>query len=160
MSENGKKPTVVVVDDESTVVASLKAFLELNAEFEVQTFTDPAESETFFQSHPVDVAVSDYRMPQMSGLELLERLKEIQPECSRVLLTSRADADSAIDAINQVSLFQYLEKPWDNEQLLLVVRSGIERSRLLRDLSEKVHELDSVHSTLKNVHRRLIDAFL
>lgn len=160
MSENGKKPTVVVVDDEDMVVTSLKAFLDLDANFDVHTFTEPAEAEKFFESHRVDVAVSDYRMPHMSGLQLLKRLKEIQPESSRVLLTSHADAQSAIDAINQVALFQYLEKPWDDEQLLLVVRSGVERSNLLRDLREKVDELDSAHSTLKNAQKRLIDAFL
>jgi DNA-binding NtrC family response regulator len=160
MSENGKKPTVVVIDDEDIVVTSIKAFLELDAEFDVHTFTDPAESEKFFESHQVDVAVSDYRMPQMNGLKLLKHLKETQPESSRVLLTSHADANSAIEAINQVSLFQYREKPWDNEQLLLVVRSGIERSRLLRDLREKVEALDSAHATLKNAQKRLIHAFL
>jgi DNA-binding NtrC family response regulator len=160
MSENGNKPTIVVIDDEQMVVTSIKAFLELDAEFDVHTFTDPVESVKFFESHQVDVAVSDYRMPRMNGLQLLKHLKEIQPESSRVLLTSHGDANSAIEAINQVSLFQYLEKPWDNEQLLLVVRSGIERSKLLRDLREKVDELDSAHTSLKNAQKRLIHAFL
>lgn len=160
MSENGNKPTVVVIDDEQMVVTSIKAFLESNSEFDVHTFIDPEESKRFFESHQVDVAVSDYLMPQTNGLQLLKRLKEIQPESSRVLLASRADAKNAIEAINQVSLFQYIEKPWDEEQLLLVVRSGIERSRLLRDLREKVDELDSAHTTLKNAHKRLLDAFL
>jgi DNA-binding NtrC family response regulator len=108
----------------------------------------------------VDAAVSDYRMPELNGLELLKRLKDVQPESSRILLTSHADAKSAIDAINVVSLFQYLEKPWENEQLLLVVRSAIERSRLLRDVREKVEELDSAHDALKSGQRRLISAFL
>jgi response regulator RpfG family c-di-GMP phosphodiesterase len=96
----------------------------------------------------------------MNGIQLLGRVKEVQPEASRVLLTGHADKQSAIRAINQVALFQYLEKPWDNAQLLLVVRSGVERANLFRDLREKVSELDSAHSTLKNVQKRLIEAFL
>ena len=56
-------------------------------------------------------------------------MKELQPEASRVLLTGHADKQSAIQAINQVALFQYLEKPWDNAQLLLVIQSGVERAR-------------------------------
>jgi len=160
MSEASKKPTVVIVDDESMVVTSIKAFLELEAEFDVHTFIDPVEAEQFFASHQVDTIVSDYQMPQMNGLDLLKRLKTIQPETSRVLFSSREDAHRVIDAINQVSLFQYIEKPWDNEQLLLVVRSGIERCRLLRDVREKVDELDSAHSILKNAQKRLIHAFL
>ncbi len=160
MSETSKRPTVVIVDDESMVVTSIKAFLELDGEFDVHTFMDPVEAEQFFAGNQVDVVVSDYRMPQMNGLDFLKRLKAIQPETSRVLLTSREDANGVIDAINQVSLFQYVEKPWDNEQLLLVVRSGIERSTLLRDVHEKLNELDSAHSALKNAQRRLLHAFL
>ena len=106
------------------------------------------------------MVVSDYLMPKMNGIQLLGRIKELQPEASRVLLTGHADKQSAIEAINRVNLFQYLEKPWDNQQLLLVIRSGIERARLFRDLREKVGELDSAHSTLKTVEQRLIQAFL
>lgn len=154
------KPMVVVVDDEEMVVTSLKALLELDGEFEVFGFTDPSVAESFLISNPVDAVISDYRMPSMSGLELLKRLKATRPEASRILLTSHADASSAIEAINEVALFQYLEKPWDNEQLLLATRSGVERSTLLRGLREKVEQLDSAHLTLKNTQRRLIHAFL
>ena len=59
-----------------------------------------------------------------------------------------------------MALFQYLEKPWDNSQLLLVVQSGAERARLFRDLREKVEALDSANSSLKDVQTRLIKAFL
>jgi DNA-binding NtrC family response regulator len=154
------KPIVAVVDDEEMVVISLKALLELEGEFEVFGFTDPTVAETFCASNLVDVVISDFRMPKMSGLELLKRLKASRPEVSRILLTSHADASSAIAAINEVALFQYLEKPWDNEQLLVATRSGVERSTLVRGLRERVEELDSAHLTLKNTQRRLIHAFL
>jgi response regulator RpfG family c-di-GMP phosphodiesterase len=91
---------------------------------------------------------------------LLARAKELSPETSRVLLTGHADKQSAISAINNVGLFQYLEKPWDNAQLLLIIQAAIERANLLRVLREKVSELDSAHSSLKDVQRRLIQAFL
>jgi DNA-binding NtrC family response regulator len=154
------KPIVMVVDDEEIIVISLKELLALDGEFEVSGFTEPAAAESYFDSNPVDVVISDYRIPGMSGLELLKRLKAKRPEASRILLTSHADASSAITAINEVGLFQYLEKPWDNEQLLLATRSGVERSTLLRGLREKVEQLDSAHLTLKDTQRRLIHAFL
>jgi FixJ family two-component response regulator len=59
-----------------------------------------------------------------------------------------------------VQLFQYLEKPWENSQLLLVIQSGIERARLIRDLRDKVSELDAAHSSIKQVNKRLLQAFL
>lgn len=77
-----------------------------------------------------------------------------------MLLTGHADKQSAVQAINNVGLFQYLEKPWDNQQLLLVIQAGIERAGLLRDLREKIGELDSAHASLKDVQRRLLQAFL
>ncbi len=160
MSPNGHKPSVMIVDDEEMVITSIKAFLELETDFDVHGFTDPEEAARFAEKHSVEVAVSDYLMPRMNGIQLLGRVKELQPEASRVLLTGHADKQSAIEAINRVALFQYLEKPWDNAQLLLVIKSGAERARLFRDLREKVDELDSAHSTLKNVQKRLIQAFL
>jgi DNA-binding NtrC family response regulator len=108
----------------------------------------------------VDVTVSDYLMPGMTGIQLLAEAKRLQPEASRVLLTGHADKASAIQAINQVSLFQYLEKPWDNTQLLLVIQQAVERTQLFRSLQQKIAELDSAHSTLKDVQARLLRAFL
>ncbi len=161
MNQNGhSKPCVMIVDDEEMVVASIQAFLELETDCEIHGFNFPDEAALFAARRKVDVVVSDYLMPKMNGIQLLNRIKELQPEASRVLLTGHADKQSAIEAINRVALFQYLEKPWDNQQLLLVVRSGIERARLFRDLREKVGELDSAHSALKTVEQRLIQAFL
>jgi DNA-binding NtrC family response regulator len=155
-----RQPTVLIVDDEEMVITSIRAFLQLETDFTVHGFTDPEEAARFAAANPVDVAVSDYLMPKMNGIQLLTRIKELQPEASRVLLTGHADKQSAIQAINQVALFQYLEKPWDNAQLLLVIRSGAERAELYRELRDKVEALDGANSRLKTVQRRLIEAFL
>jgi DNA-binding NtrC family response regulator len=160
VNQNGSSPSIMIVDDEEMVITSIKAFLQLETEYDIHGFTDPEEAVRFAAQNPVDVAVSDYLMPKMNGIQFLSRVKETQPEASRVLLTGHADKQSAIQAINQVSLFQYLEKPWENSQLLLVVQSGAERARLFRDLREKVDALDNANSSLKNVQKRLIEAFL
>lgn len=159
MNNNGQ-PVIVIVDDEDMVITSLRAFLALETEYNVQGFTDPLEAVKFIETHPADVVVSDYLMPKMNGIQLLARAKELQPEAARVLLTGHADKQSAIQAINEVGLYQYLEKPWDNQQLLLVINSAIERTTLFRSLREKITELDSAHSNLKDVQARLLRAFL
>ena len=158
--EYSNKPVVVIVDDEDMVITSIRAFLTLETEHQVHGFTDPEDAVKFLENHCIDVIVSDYLMPKLNGIQLLTRAKQLQPEASRVLLTGHADKQSAISAINEVALFQYLEKPWDNSQLLLVINGGIERANLYRTLREKVSELDSAHSSLKDVQRRLIQAFL
>lgn len=150
----------MIVDDEDMVITSIRAFLQLETEYTVHGFTQPLEAVKHLETNPVDVVVSDYLMPKMNGLQLLAKAKEFQPEAARVLLTGHADKQSAINAINAVGLYQYLEKPWDNSQLLLVINSAIERTQLLRQLRDKVGELDAAHGNLKDVQGRLLRAFL
>jgi DNA-binding NtrC family response regulator len=158
--QHSPKPVVVIVDDEDMVITSIRALLMLETDHQVQGFNDPEEAAAYIQEHSIDTVVSDYLMPKLNGIQLLARAKQAQPEASRVLLTGHADKNSAIQAINEVALFQYLEKPWDNAQLVLAINAAIERTRLYRLLKEKVTELDSAHSSLKEVQRRLIQAFL
>lgn len=163
MQTNGQdhgQPVVTIVDDEDMVITSVRAFLNLETEYAIHGFTDPEEAARFMETHPVDVIVSDYLMPKMNGIQLLGKAKQLQPEAARVLLTGHADKQSAIQAINDVGLFQYLEKPWDNAQLLLVIQSAIERTQLFRTLRDKISELDNAHTSLKDVQSRLLRAFL
>jgi DNA-binding NtrC family response regulator len=157
---SGAQPVVAIVDDEDMVITSVRAFLSLETEYDINGFTDPENAVRFLETHPVDVVVSDYLMPKMNGIQVLTRAKQLQPEAARVLLTGHADKQSAIQAINEVGLFQYLEKPWDNAQLLLVIQSAIERTNLFRTLRDKIGELDSAHASLKDVQTRLLRAFL
>lgn len=158
-TENGQSH-VLIVDDEDMVITSIRAFLQLETEFAVHGYTNTEEAARHLQTSPVDVIVSDYLMPKMNGIQFLAKAKQYQPEAARVLLTGHADKQSAIQAINDVGLYQYLEKPWDNSQLLLVLQSAIERTQLLRKLRDKVSELDEAHDNLKDVQSRLLRAFL
>ncbi|MBI3473005.1 MAG: response regulator [Candidatus Solibacter usitatus] len=151
---------MVVVDDEDMVLTSVRAFLSLETEYEIQTFLEPERAVEFLRNNLAEVIVSDYLMPGMTGIQFLARARELQPEAPRVLLTGHADKQSAIEAINQVGLFHYLEKPWDNEQLLLIVNNAIERASLFRELKEKIAELSTANSSLKAVQARLLKAFL
>ena len=160
MESNGDKATVLLVDDEEMVITSVRAYLALETDYQVEGFTDPEQAAGFIRQQSFDVIVSDYLMPKMTGIQLLRRAKEAAPEASRILLTGHADKQSAIDAINDVALFQYIEKPWDNTQLMLAIQGGIERARLLRDLRDRMAELAAANDSLKDVQRRLIKAFL
>jgi DNA-binding NtrC family response regulator len=155
-----RKPVVLLVDDEEIILTSIRSLLMLEADYDARPFANPAEAAAELQKAPIDIIVSDYLMPGMNGIQLLAEAKRLQPECTRVLLTGHADKASAIQAINEVGLFQYLEKPWDNTQLLLVIQQGIERAQLLRDLRQKISELDNANSSLKQTQARLLKAFL
>jgi DNA-binding NtrC family response regulator len=153
-------PRILLVDDEEMVITSIRAYLSLETDYEILAHTQPEEALRRLDDGPIDVIVTDYLMPRVTGLQLLAEAKKKQPEAARVLLTGHADKQSAIEAINDVGLYQYLEKPWDNAQLLLVINSAVERTRLLRGLAEKVDQLDAAHGQIKEAQRRLIRAFL
>lgn len=144
MLEKTTRPAVVMlVDDEPMVTATLQAFLELETEYEVVTCGSGAEALERFAAGPVDVVISDFLMPGMNGLELLAEVRRLDPEVPRLLLTGYADKDNAIRGINEVGLFQYLEKPLDNDQLLLSLRTALEHRGLRTALREKIDELES-----------------
>ena len=129
---NDQKPIVVLVDDEDMILTSIRTLLMLEADYEVECFTNPQAAVAFLEKNAAAITVSDYLMPGLTGIQLLAEAKRLQPQATRVLLTGHADKASAIQAINQVGLFQYLEKPWDNTQLLLVIQQAVERDTATR----------------------------
>src|SRR5207253_2805144 len=98
--------------------------------------------------------------PEMDGIKFLSRARELKPMTTRILLTGYADKANAIRAINEAGLYYYLEKPWTNEQLKIVVRNGIERSALFNELDARVSALEAAHGDLAEIRRRLVQAFL
>ena len=84
-------------------------------------------------------------MPEMDGISFLSKMRELKPEAPRIILTGYADKENAIKAINEVGLFQYIEKPWDNDDLQMVIRNGLEKQRLLKDLQRKVEEMNRAY---------------
>ena len=151
---------VLLVDDEEMVVTSIKSFLMLETDYEVVAFTSPQEALEYVESHKVDLVISDYLMPDMDGIEFLAHVRDTQPEATRVLLTGYADKENAIKAINDVGLYQYIEKPWDNNDLLLIIRNGLEKQMLIKKLREKIGEINSAYGELENLHKEIVKAFV
>lgn len=157
--DTSESPVIVLVDDEDMVVTSIKSFLTLETDYEVVGFTSPAEALSYVESNKVDVVVSDYLMPNMDGISFLAKVKEIQPEATRILLTGYADKENAIKAINDVGLFQYIEKPWENEDLKIILRNGLEKRLLMKRLEDKVAEVNKAHNELMNLQKDILKAF-
>lgn len=150
----------MIVDDELMVATALRSFLELETPWHILTFADPQHALDSLRTQPVDVIVSDFMMPGTDGVTFLQRSREVQPLATRVLLTGYADKTNAIRAINEAGLYYYLQKPWDNEQLKMVIRNGIERAALFRELDQRVDALDGANRELHELRRRLIRTFL
>lgn len=150
----------MIVDDEEMVTISLKNLFRLSADYHLLTFTEPEEALEMGRQREVDLVISDYMMPSMDGLTFLRAFKELQPHAIRLLLTGYSDKDSAVRAINEVGLFQFIEKPWDNDFVRTVVRNGLEKRALIRTVSEKMQELAAANSDLKSIQTDLLKAFI
>ncbi|WP_435017161.1 ATP-binding protein [Tundrisphaera sp. TA3] len=137
-----KRPTLVVVDDEPEVLRSLHDLFRLD--YKVLTYERPAEALSALEQAPeIDVIMSDQRMPEMTGVAFLGKVKKLHPDATRLLFTGYADIRAVIDAINQGNIFRYVTKPWDAEELATVIRQAVdqhalivEKNRLLRELTE------------------------
>ena len=106
-----RRHTILVVDDEPDVVQSVKDLLRLDYNVLGTTKTD--EAVRMMQENEVDVVMTDQRMPEMTGVELLSKIKGPYPEATRLLFTGYADIRAVIEAINQGNVYRYITKPWD-----------------------------------------------
>ena len=160
MVEQPQQPLILIVDDEEMVTASLRNLFRLRTDYRAITYTSPVEALAHAAEYSFDVVLSDYFMPDMDGIKFLAQMKELQPQAMRILLTGYADKESAIRAINEIGLYQYVEKPWDNDSLLLLVKNALEKANLLRTLEQKLQELRTARGSLKDFQTELIRAFI
>ena len=160
MAPEETKTTVVLVDDEDMVLTSLRSFLNLETDYNVESFTDPKVALTFVGDNAVDLVVSDYLMPEMDGITFLGEVRKLKPNVPRIILTGYADKENAIKAINEVGLFQYIEKPWDNDDLLIILRNGIERKQLVEKLQEKIGQINDAYDDLQSMHKQILKTFI
>ena len=148
MTFDNNKGTVLIVDDEEMVLTSLSTLLSLETDYDVKTFVSAQKAVEHLQSNSVDLIISDFLMPEMNGLEFLTKAKSFRPEVPRIILTGFADKENAIKLINEVGLYQYIEKPWDNADLLLIVRNALEKRHLLANLLDKVKEIEGIRQAV------------
>jgi len=153
-------PRIVIVDDEELVLTSLSSFLSLETEYNVTTFTSAEEALKHLENSEVDLVMSDFLMPEMDGISFLSEVRKLKPEIPRIILTGYADKENAIKAINEVGLFHYLEKPWDNDNMLIVLRNGLEKQRLIKELSKKISEVEQANSELDGLQNEIVKAFI
>lgn len=146
---------ILVVDDEKIVTSAFKALFKVEGFSDVNLFNAPKDAINFLKDNKPDLIISDFLMPEMNGLEFLTEAKKIYPEVSMILLTGYADKENAIKAINEIGLYKYIEKPWDNDDLLMNIRNGIERSHLLENLRNKIEELESAKKQLEEYSTNL-----
>jgi FixJ family two-component response regulator len=128
-----EQPIVLIVDDDAAVARLLEE--TLSPTFRARSVTKAREALDIIAHEDVAVVLADQRMPVMDGLELLSEARRLKPTVVGVLITAHADVESAIHAINSARVLGFLSKPWDEQELMLVLQRAIEAHVALRQLS-------------------------
>lgn len=131
---------VLVVDDDKAILHYTAALLKKMGAH-VLTANSPIKALEIIRETPVAIVVSDYYMPEMTGLELFGSMREFSHDIVKILMTSKADLAMAVGAINRGEVFRFLTKPWQDADMIAAVRDGLRRYRMMKASSEDMEFL-------------------
>jgi signal transduction histidine kinase len=148
-----RRHSILVVDDEPDVVQSVKDLLRLD--YKVYGATRAADAMRILEEQPIDVVMTDQRMPEMTGVEFLQHVKDPHPDATRLLFTGYADIGAVIEAINQGNVYRYIAKPWDPDELQTIIREACERHDLIVHRKQLMAELEQKNAELQFANEEL-----
>jgi response regulator RpfG family c-di-GMP phosphodiesterase len=144
---------VVIVDDEQPVLNALGRLLR-DENYTLSTTPRPTDVIDVVKRAPVSLIISDYEMPEMTGIELLTLVKKISPETIRIILTGKADMQATIRAINEGEVFRFITKPWDDEELKITIRHALMQYDLWADNRALVRTVNAQSRALEEIERQ------
>ncbi|HXI00072.1 MAG TPA: response regulator [Sphingobacteriaceae bacterium] len=136
---DAKKINILYVDDEENNLLSFKATFRIK--YNVITAISAEEAMKILEAKPVEIIITDQRMPEMTGVEFLEKVIEKYIDPMRILLTGYADMNAVVDAVNKGKIFHYLSKPWNEEEIESTVERAFEtykKNQEIKDMNEKL----------------------
>jgi diguanylate cyclase len=139
-----------VVDDDPAILDTLKVFL--SPEFDVLTANGAESAQQHFASREIDLILTDNLMPRVSGIELLEWVKQHSPRTIRLMMTGFAELEETISAINKSQVFRFLLKPWHGDNLLDVLRTAAKSFILERHEKQLLDELQQLNEKLRDMN--------
>lgn len=145
------KPTILCVDDENDNLEALERIFR--KKYSVLKATSGKQALEIIQQHGEEISLilTDQRMPEMTGTEVLEKVIGQYPEMIRILITGFTDLESVIQAINKGQIYQYITKPWDPVELANTVDRAVDRFTIGRELTIKTKQLEIAYNELKTL---------
>lgn len=143
--------SLLLVDDEPGILSALRRLFRPLG-YTIHTAQGGAEGLQVLEREPVDLVISDMRMPEMSGAQFLEQVRQRWPDTVRILLTGYADMGSTIKAINRGEIYRYVAKPWDDTELTLLVRDALQAQRLRRENTRLLALTQAQNEQLKQLN--------
>lgn len=148
------KRTILIVDDEPIITNTLSKLISTFLKCKVLVSNNPkgALKMKDLIYGEVDMIISDFLMPEMNGLEFLMNAKQLCPEAIMIILTGYADKENAIKSVNEVGIYYYLEKPWNNQEIIKIIENGLEKIDLNDKLKRKMIELEAANNELSRLY--------
>ena len=147
-----KKITILYVDDEENNLLSFKATFRIK--HHVLTALSGDEALKILSSNHIDIIITDQRMPEMTGVEFLEKVLENYPDPMRILLTGYADMSAVVEAVNKGKIFHYVTKPWNEEELDLTINKAYAKYLEKVQLKEMNEKLEGSNDQLEFLLRQ------
>jgi DNA-binding NtrC family response regulator len=122
--------TIVIIDDESDLLDLLKLILTEKTDYTILTTSDPKQALGWCREYHADVLISDLRMPQLEGIELLKLLKQQDETIPFIIMTAYGTIESAVEAMRQ-GAFDYITKPFRKEQILMTINKALDKRQEL-----------------------------
>ncbi len=152
-----KPHNILYVDDEpQNLDAFCRAFFDIDWVDQIYTATSPDEGLALLDQKQVSAIVTDQRMPGMTGTEFLARVLPKYPDPVRLILTAYTDVKEILDAINQGHVYYFVTKPWEAEELKIVLHRAIEHFETVQELKRKNRELANALTGLEQAHREQV----
>jgi response regulator RpfG family c-di-GMP phosphodiesterase len=142
------------VDDEENILSSLRRLLRRDG-YTILTATGGLAALELLATHPVDVIISDQRMPGMTGVEFLRKAKDMHPDSVRLMLSGYSDLQSVTDAINEGAIYKFLSKPWDDAMLRANIEEAFRRKLLADENRRLSSELKDANEALARINTQL-----
>ena len=146
-----KTARILVVDDDALILQALSRILQSEG-YDVVAHSDPVKAS---QEEKFSVVITDFMMPQLNGIELLNRLKSSNPDSVRLLLTAASDFKVASDAVNRGEVYRLLAKPWSLHELTACVRQAVQHFHLLEENRVLNEEVEKKNGALVEVNQQL-----
>jgi len=147
------KHTILIVDDEELVLEFIKRTLA-DDNYNILTALSGQEGLDKLKNHEVNMIISDYKMPEMNGLEFLEKVKIAYPGILTIMLTIHADIEIAIQAINQAGIYKFILKPWDDTDFKITIKRALESLQVVKERDFLMEKVKTHEAILRDLEKK------
>lgn len=146
---------IICVDDEPSVLRALKRLFMDEKEYEVEFISEGQQALSVLADYEPDLVISDYRMPNLNGVEFLKQAKQLWPDALRIILSGYADAAVIVQLINDGEIYKFIPKPWDDHEILITIRRALEQVELVKENRRLTHKVMEQNELLQRMNEEL-----